>query len=156
MRLILSMLKYAFVLISPDCFLHLFCWSMFMCFKIAENMILLSVLYLIFWCHFFLLPGSEHGVGREFFICVDAAFVTPVFPRLVFLYSVTLFLPTSSNTAYSLSGIGRFDKILPCPHEVEQDQCLSSVSIKFLMWNIYEIIHIWTAGEDESEVWSSQ
>ena len=33
------------------------------------------------------------------------------------LYSVTLFLPTSSNTAYSLSGIGRFDKISPCPHE---------------------------------------
>ena len=27
------------------------------------------------------------------------------------LYSVTLFLPTSSNTAYNLSGIGRFDKI---------------------------------------------
>ena len=27
------------------------------------------------------------------------------------LYSVTLFLSTSSNTAYSLSGIGRFDKI---------------------------------------------
>ena len=32
----------------------------------------------------FLLPGSEHGVGREFFICEDAAFVTPVCPRLVF------------------------------------------------------------------------
>ena len=105
--------------------------------KIAENMILFSVLYLIFWCHFVLLPGSEHGVGREFFICEDAAFVTPVCPRLVFLYSVTLFLPTSSNTAYSLSGIGRFDKTLPYPHEDEQDQCLSSASIKFLMWNIY-------------------
>ena len=80
--------------------------------KIAENMILFSVLYLIFWCHFFfLLPGSEHGVGREFFICEDAAFVRAVCPRIAFLYSVTLFLPTSSNTAYSLSGIGRFDKI---------------------------------------------
>ena len=33
---------------------------------------------------FFLLPGSEHEVGREFFICEDAAFVTPVCPRLVF------------------------------------------------------------------------
>ena len=158
MRLILSMLKYAFVLISPDCFLHLFCWSMFMCFKIAENMILLSVLYLIFWCHFFLLPGSEHGVGREFFICVDAAFVTPVFPRLVFLYSVTLFLPTSSNTAYSLSGIGRFDKILPYRHDDEQDQCLSSASdqisdVKYIWNNSY---YIWTAGEDESVVWSLQ
>ena len=54
----------------------------------------------------FLLPGSEHGVGREFFICEDAAFVMP----------------------------GRFDKILPCrrPHEDEQDQRLSSASIKFL------------------------
>ena len=48
------------------------------------------------------------------------------------LYSVTLFLPTSSNTAYSLSGIGRFDKILPCPHEDGQEQRLSSASIKFL------------------------
>ena len=52
--------------------------------KIAEIMILFSVLFLIFWCHFFLLPGSEHGVGRELFICEDAAFVTPVCPRLVF------------------------------------------------------------------------
>ena len=49
------------------------------------------------------------------------------------LYSVTPFLPTSSNTAYSLSAIGRFDKILPCPHEDEQEQRLSSASIKFLM-----------------------
>ena len=57
---------------------------------------------------------------------------------------------------YSLSGIGRFDKILPCPHEDEQKERLSSASIKFLMRNIYEIIHIWTAGEDESVEWSSQ
>ena len=48
------------------------------------------------------------------------------------LYSVTLYLPTSSNTAYSLSGIGRFDKILLCPHEDGQEQRLSSASIKFL------------------------
>ena len=68
----------------------------------------------------FLLPGSEHGVGRKFSICEDAAFVTAVCPRIVFLYSVTLFLPTSSNTAYSVSGIGRFDKILPCPDEDEE------------------------------------
>ena len=34
---------------------------------------------------FFLwLPGSEHGVGSEFVICEDAAFVTPVCPTLVF------------------------------------------------------------------------
>ena len=78
-----------------------------------------------------LLPGSEHGVGREFFICEDAAVVAPVCPRLVF-GNPTLFLPTSSNTAYSLSGIRRFDKILPYPHEDEPDQCLSSTSIKFL------------------------
>ena len=32
---------------------------------------------------FFLFPGGEHGVEREFFICEDAAFVTPVCPRLV-------------------------------------------------------------------------
>ena len=75
-----------------------------------------------------LLPGSE----REFFICEDAAFVTAVCPRIVFLYSVTLFLPTSSNTAYSLSGIRRFDKILPFPHEDEQEQRLSSARFKFL------------------------
>ena len=48
------------------------------------------------------------------------------------LYSVTLFLPTSSNTAYSLSGIGRFDNISLCPHEDGQEQRLSSASIKFL------------------------
>ena len=48
------------------------------------------------------------------------------------LYSVTLFLSTSSNTACSLSGIGRFDKVLPCPHEDGQEQRLSSASIKFL------------------------
>ena len=49
------------------------------------------------------------------------------------LYSVTLFLSTSSNTAYSLSGIGRFDKILRYPYEDEQELRLSSASIKFLM-----------------------
>ena len=49
-----------------------------------------------------------------------------------YLYSVTLFLLTSSNTAYSLSGIRRFDKILLCPHEDGQEQRLSSASIKFL------------------------
>ena len=48
------------------------------------------------------------------------------------LYSVTLFLPTSSNTAYSLLGIGRFDKILPCPNKDGQEQRLFSASIKFL------------------------
>ena len=48
------------------------------------------------------------------------------------LYSVTLFLPTSSNTAYSFPGIGRFDRILLCPHEDGQEQRLSSASIKFL------------------------
>ena len=48
------------------------------------------------------------------------------------LSSVTLFLPTSSNAAYSLSGIGRFDKILLCPHEDGQEQRLSSASITFL------------------------
>ena len=101
----------------------------------------------------FLLPESEHWVGREFFICEVLHLLHQFVPDL---YSVTLFLPTSSNTAYSLSGIGRFDKILPCPNEDEQEQRLSLASIKFLMWNIYEIIHIWNAGEDESEEWSSQ
>ena len=48
------------------------------------------------------------------------------------LYSVMLFLPTSSNTAYSLSGIGRLDEILLCPHKDGQEQRLSSASIKFL------------------------
>ena len=59
------------------------------------------------------------------------------------LYSVTLFLPTSLNTAYSLLGIGRFDKILPCPHEDEQDQCLSSASIKFLIWKYNWYLNCW-------------
>ena len=49
------------------------------------------------------------------------------------LYSVTLFLSTLSNTAYSLSVMGRFDKILPYPYEDEQELRLSSASVKFLM-----------------------
>ena len=52
--------------------------------KIAENIILFSVLLLIFWCHFFFASWEWTWVGREFFICEDAAFVTPVCPRLVF------------------------------------------------------------------------
>ena len=48
------------------------------------------------------------------------------------LDSVTLFLPTPSNTSYSLSGIGRFDKSLLCPQEDWQEQRFSSASIKFL------------------------
>ena len=48
------------------------------------------------------------------------------------LDSVTLFLPTPSNTSYSLSGIGRFDKSLLCPQEYGQEQRFSSASIKFL------------------------
>ena len=77
---------------------------------------------------FFMLPGREHAVGCDFFICEDAALVSPVCPR----YPVTLFLPTSSNTSYSLSGVGRFDKILLCPREDGQEQRLSWASIKFL------------------------
>ena len=48
------------------------------------------------------------------------------------LDSVTLFRPTPSNTSYSLSGIGRFDKSLLCPHEDGQEQRFSSAIIKFL------------------------
>ena len=48
------------------------------------------------------------------------------------LDSLMLFLPTPSNTSYSLSGIGRFDKSLLCPHEDGQEQRFSSASIKFL------------------------
>ena len=79
----------------------------------------------------FLLPGSEHAVGREFLTARMLNLLHQFVPEL---YSVTLFLPTSSNTAYSLSGIGRFDKILLCPHEKKdgQEQRLSSASIKFL------------------------
>ena len=48
------------------------------------------------------------------------------------LDSVRLFLTTPSNTSYSLSGIGRFDKSLLCLHEDVQEQRFSSASIKFL------------------------
>ena len=112
-------------------------------------MILFSVLYLAFWCHFF-ASGSEMGWDAN---SLSARMLHLLHQFVLGLYSVTLVLPTSSNTAYSLSGIGRFDKSLPCPHEDEQEQRFSSASIKFLMWNIYEIIHIGTAGEDESEEW---
>ena len=50
---------------------------------------------------FFLLPGSEHEVGREFFMCEDAAFFRLVCPRLVF--SNAVLAHTSSSTAYDLS-----------------------------------------------------
>ena len=76
----------------------------------------------------FCFLGENMRWGCEFFICADAALVSPVCPR----YPVTLFLPTSSNTSYSLSGIGRFDKILLCPREDGQEQRLSSASIKCL------------------------
>ena len=87
-----------------------------MCFPLFSNVTLV------------LFPGSEHGVGREFFISEDAAFVTSVCPRLVFGNAVPAHL-----VKYSLSGIGRFDKMLPCPQGDEQEQRLSSASIKFLM-----------------------
>ena len=45
---------------------------------------------------FFLLPGREHGVGREFFICEVLHLLHQFVPDL---YSVTLFLHTWSNTA---------------------------------------------------------
>ena len=63
----------------------------------------------------FMLPGSEHGVRRELFL--SARMLPSLHQFVPDVYSVTLFLPTSSNTAYTLSGIGRFDKILPCPHK---------------------------------------
>ena len=68
-------------------------------------------------------------MGREFFICEDAAFVTPVCPRLLFSYAVPIHL-----VKYCIQppGIGRFDTILLCPHEDGQEQHLSSASIKFL------------------------
>ena len=45
------------------------------------------------------------------------------------LDSVTLFLPTASNTSYSLSGIGRFDKSLLCPHKMGRNSvCPRQVS----------------------------
>ena len=69
-------------------------------------------------------------MGREFFRSARMLHLLHQFAPD--LYSVTLFLPTSSNTAYSLSGIGRFDKILLCPHEDGQERRLSSASIKFL------------------------
>ena len=84
------------------------------------------MLCLIFWCHYFLLPWG----GTRIFICEDAAFVTPLLSQTCI--RLTLFLTTSSNTAYSLAGIRRFDKILPCPHEDGQERRLSSASIKFL------------------------
>ena len=97
-------------------------------------MILFSVLTLFSDVTFFCFLGVNMGWDTSSLSAkMLHLLITPVCPRLVFLYSVTLFLPTSSNTAYSLSGIGRFDKILPCLHEDEQEQRLSSASIKFLM-----------------------
>ena len=71
----------------------------------------------------FLLPGSEHAVGREFFICEDAAFVTPVCPRLAFGNAVRTYPP---RQILHTASQGRFDKILLCSHEDGLEQRLSS------------------------------
>ena len=75
--------------------------------KVAENTILFSVLYLIFWCHLFCFLGVNMGWDAN---------------------------SLSSRMLHLLRTPGRFDKILPCPHdrEDEQEQRLSSASIKFL------------------------
>ena len=39
----------------------------------------------------------------------------------------------------------------------ERGQFIEFISpVSEMMWSMYEIIHIWTAGVDESEEWSSQ
>ena len=94
------------------------CIPMFVCFriiiimfkrrqwiKIAEDIILFSVLYLIFWCHLFCFLGVNMGWEAN---------------------------SLSARMLLLLRTPGRFDKILPCPHEDEQEQRLSSASIKFL------------------------
>ena len=53
--------------------------------KIAENMILFSVLYLIFWCHYFSLPRQVSN-----FCCLDKATIPPVYLQL----STTLYRPS--------------------------------------------------------------
>ena len=69
-------------------------------------------------------------MGREFFMCEDAAFVTLVCPRLVFGNAV----PAHFVKYYIQPLRDRtFDTILPWPHEDEQEQRLSSASIKFPM-----------------------
>ena len=80
-------------------------------------------------------------MGREFFICEDAAFVTPVCPRLVIGNAVPAHLV---KYCMHLSGIGRFDKVLLCPHEDGQEQRLSSASIKFLWLSIkFQWLSFW-------------
>ena len=76
----------------------------------------------------FLLPGREHAVECE----LSARMLHLLHQFVPDLDSVTLFLLTPSNTSYSLSRIGRFDKSLLCPHEDGQEQRFSSASIKFL------------------------
>ena len=73
--------------------------------KIAENIILFSVLYRIFWCHLFCFLGVNMGWDAN---------------------------SLSARMLPLLRTPGRFDKILPCPHEDEQEQRLSSASIKLL------------------------
>ena len=95
--------------------------------KIAENIILFSVLYLIFWCHFF---ASWKSVNMRWDANSLSARMLHLLHQFVpDLYSATLFLPTWSNTAYSLSGIGRFDKILLCPHEDGQEHSKYQISV---------------------------
>ena len=82
--------------------------------KIAENIILFSVLFLIFWCHFFLVLWQwTRGGTRN---SLSARILHLLHQFVPDLYSITLILATSLNTAYSLSTQRR----------------LSSASIKFL------------------------
>ena len=84
------------------------------------------MLYLILLYHYFLLPWGETRILYLRGCCICYTSLCQTCIRL------TLFLPTSLNTTYTLSGIGRFDKVLPCPHEDGQEQRLSLASIKFL------------------------
>ena len=78
---------------------------------------------------FFCLLGVNTGWNTN---CLSARILHLLYQFDLGLYLLMLFLPTSSNTAYSLSGIGRVDKNLPCPHKDGQEQHLFSASIKFL------------------------
>ena len=70
--------------------------------KIAVNIILFSVLYLIFWYLFFWFLGVHIGWDAN---SLSARMLHLLHQFVPDSYLVTLFLPTSSNTANSLSRI---------------------------------------------------
>ena len=100
--------------------------------EIAEAIILFCVPYLIFWCHFLFASWEWTWGGTRILYLRGCCICQTSLSQTCIRYCCSC-PPRQIFSAYSLAGgIGRFAKILPCPHEDGQEKCLSSAIIKFL------------------------